>query len=66
MLVQLRDLIDRSLPEIRTGSGMVTPRAEGQAAKSLGEQTAEGASRSLDRFETADPLPQHATKETTQ
>jgi hypothetical protein len=41
-LLQLRDLLDRSLPQIRTTSGMVTPRPKVQGAKRPGEQTAEG------------------------
>jgi hypothetical protein len=59
-LLKLRDIIDRSLPEIRTASGMLTPRDPAPAnAKRPGEQTAGSAWRSLASFETADPLPQH-------
>jgi hypothetical protein len=57
-LLQLRALIERSLPVIRTASGMVTPAID-PGAKRLGEQTTPGAPRSLDPFEAADLLPQH-------
>jgi hypothetical protein len=41
-LLKLRDLVDRSLPEIRTASGMVTTAAVGPPQpKRLGEQTAD-------------------------
>jgi hypothetical protein len=43
-LLKLRDLIDRSLPEIRTTTGMVThPDPEAPAPKRPDEQTADGA-----------------------
>jgi hypothetical protein len=58
-LLQLRELIDRSLPEIRTASGMLTPAIAPADAKRLGEQTAPGASRRLDFFEAADLLPHY-------
>ena len=61
-LLKLRDLIDRSLPEIRTASGMVThpdPVPAPPYPKRPDEQTPDGAGRSLDPFEAADLLPQH-------
>jgi hypothetical protein len=58
-LLKLRDLIDRSLPEIRTASGMVTPAAPAPAQSALPNRPANGERRSLDPFETADLLPQH-------
>lgn len=48
-LLKLRDLIDRSLPEIRVASGMVTAPALAHARRS-DEQAADGARRSLDLF----------------
>ena len=48
-LLKLRDLVDRSLPEIRIASGMVTAPAFADARPS-GEQTAAGARSSLDLF----------------
>jgi len=50
-LLKLRYLIDRSLPEIRIASGMVTAPALAEAMP-YGEQTADGARRSKDLFET--------------
>ena len=55
-LLKLRDLVDRSLPEIRIASGMVTAPAHADAGR-FGEQAAEGDRRSVDLFVTeADPL----------
>src|SRR6185503_9430736 len=50
-LLKLRYLIDRSLPEIRIASGMVTAPALADPARP-GEQPADGPRPSLDLFET--------------
>ena len=50
-LLKLRDLVDRSLPEIRIASGMVTAPALADAGRP-GEQAAEDARDSLDLFVT--------------
>ena len=50
-LLKLRDLVDRSLPEIRIASGMVTAPALADAG-GPGEQAAEDARGSLDLFVT--------------
>lgn len=55
-LVKLRDLVDRSLPEIRVASGMVTAPALAEATGS-GEQAAEGVRDSLDLFVTGADRP---------
>ena len=55
-LLKLRDLVDRSLPEIRTASGMVTAPALADARR-FGEQAAEGAAGSLDLFVTGADQP---------
>lgn len=52
-LLKLRDRIDRSLPEIRAASGVVTPP---ELAGRLDEQTVRSEGHSLDLFETADLL----------
>jgi hypothetical protein len=54
-LLKLRDLVDRSLPEIRIASGMVTAPALADATRP-GEQAAEGAA-SLDLFLTGGDQP---------
>lgn len=66
----MKSAFDRARRRGRSGNpnriGMLTACPQAQDAKSLGEQTAQDASRSLARFETADPLPPHAaTKENT-
>ena len=52
-LLKLRDLIDRSLPEIRIASGMVTAPALAEARRP-GEQAVEGARGSPDLFVTGE------------
>jgi hypothetical protein len=52
----LRDLVDRSLPEIRIASGMVMAPALADQGR-YGEQPAEGARESLDLFVTGADQP---------